>query len=380
MDGVVAKSSLVRSMDEERAKLLVERVNFLDGEGDHALTTEILFGLQYWGFLEWAHFVQKRAQKLGRRASFLQVGANDGQKNDPLYPILAKNPHAWLGLQVEPTPYNFKLLKKLHADKADWEFVEGAVSKNCSGSNISFFIVPRANDSEVPTGFFHQGQINSLSPNKAMAKISVSCFDSLHQLIVERGSAAYKNLTLNSAPLAPCNRWKCSCQFLSDVYKADGIKHRWGNLKNSCQKQWWALARCKTTPRAPSSLEYNATALYWGHSPVQVDVLVIDVEGYDWEVVHAIDFDILRPRVILYENYGDHNFIQASQRLTTAGYYVQHGHGDGANSLAIDVRSMRDGSWIGGARAKVCELTDLSTVRVNFTVKDLLVPPEFDKP
>jgi FkbM family methyltransferase len=42
----------------------------------------------------------------------LQIGANDGQYVDPIYPLLKKNP--WRAVRVEPLPEPFAKLKALH--------------------------------------------------------------------------------------------------------------------------------------------------------------------------------------------------------------------------------------------------------------------------
>jgi Methyltransferase FkbM domain len=39
------------------------------------------------------------------------------------------------------------------------------------------------------------------------------------------------------------------------------------------------------------------------HGLGRVDLVVIDTEGYDWEVVRTIDLDAWRPRLIVYEHY-----------------------------------------------------------------------------
>ena len=42
--------------------------------------------------------------------TFVEIGANDGKKNDPLYPYIIS--HGWRGILVEPDPANFKKLKE----------------------------------------------------------------------------------------------------------------------------------------------------------------------------------------------------------------------------------------------------------------------------
>jgi FkbM family methyltransferase len=42
--------------------------------------------------------------------TFVEIGANDGRKNDPLYPYIIR--YGWRGILVEPDPANFKKLKE----------------------------------------------------------------------------------------------------------------------------------------------------------------------------------------------------------------------------------------------------------------------------
>jgi FkbM family methyltransferase len=52
-----------------------------------------------------------------KRVSFVQIGANDGIKNDPIFPYVRK--YQWRGILVEPLPNLFeKLVVNYEADKA----------------------------------------------------------------------------------------------------------------------------------------------------------------------------------------------------------------------------------------------------------------------
>ncbi|MEA2172218.1 MAG: hypothetical protein QOF76_5518 [Solirubrobacteraceae bacterium] len=54
----------------------------------------------------------------------------------------------------------------------------------------------------------------------------------------------------------------------------------------------------------------------------RLDLLVIDTEGYDWEILRRIDFRAWRPRLVLYEHYHlqPRDRAAARQRLTQRGY------------------------------------------------------------
>ncbi len=54
--------------------------------------------------------------------SFVQIGANDGKKNDPLYHRILK--FGWKGILVEPDPANFKKLKE------NYRTIDGLIFEN----------------------------------------------------------------------------------------------------------------------------------------------------------------------------------------------------------------------------------------------------------
>jgi hypothetical protein len=62
----------------------------------------------------------------------------------------------------------------------------------------------------------------------------------------------------------------------------------------------------------------------------RVDLLVIDTEGYDWEIIRSIDFEAWRPRLLVYEQYHlspeDRNECRA--HLRTVGYETMEEHFD----------------------------------------------------
>jgi FkbM family methyltransferase len=58
------------------------------------------------------------------------------------------------------------------------------------------------------------------------------------------------------------------------------------------------------------------------HDAGGLDLLVIDTEGYDWEILRRIDFEARRPRLILYEHFHlkTKDRIAARERLGQRGY------------------------------------------------------------
>jgi FkbM family methyltransferase len=54
--------------------------------------------------------------KMSKEIVFVQIGANDGISNDPLYPLIRRFPGRFRGLVVEPLNDKFQSLKQTYAD------------------------------------------------------------------------------------------------------------------------------------------------------------------------------------------------------------------------------------------------------------------------
>lgn len=68
------------------------------------------------------------SQARGGRVNFIQIGANDGLRNDPLRPLIVRDD--WQGVLVEPLPTVFPLLKKnyAHLKREGLVFLNAAVA------------------------------------------------------------------------------------------------------------------------------------------------------------------------------------------------------------------------------------------------------------
>lgn len=78
-----------------------------------------------------------------RRVRFLQIGANDGLRNDPIREFLVRD--AWSGVLVEPLPEVFQLLRKNYpvARFPGLKFVNAAVTAR-DGETLSFWTFKRS--------------------------------------------------------------------------------------------------------------------------------------------------------------------------------------------------------------------------------------------
>ncbi|MFH5804412.1 FkbM family methyltransferase [Alienimonas sp. DA493] len=57
---------------------------------------------------------------------FVQIGANDGVRNDPLYPLIERG--GWEGVLVEPVPALFERLRRTHRDRPELTLLNAAVA------------------------------------------------------------------------------------------------------------------------------------------------------------------------------------------------------------------------------------------------------------
>jgi methyltransferase, FkbM family len=89
----------------------------------------------------------------------LQIGANDGVRNDPLYPWIRD--YRWSGCLVEPMPDFAARLRQLHDQSPGIEIVEAAVGIN-GGSAVLHYIDPSLTG--LPTW---ASGLATLDPNRA---------------------------------------------------------------------------------------------------------------------------------------------------------------------------------------------------------------------
>eukprot|EP00566_Odontella_aurita_P019856 CAMPEP_0113550868 /NCGR_PEP_ID=MMETSP0015_2-20120614/14215_1 /TAXON_ID=2838 /ORGANISM="Odontella" /LENGTH=305 /DNA_ID=CAMNT_0000451711 /DNA_START=134 /DNA_END=1051 /DNA_ORIENTATION=+ /assembly_acc=CAM_ASM_000160 len=209
------------------------------------------------------------------RATFVQIGANNGVMFDPLYPHIKTKKSAWIGLQVEPQPVLFSSLAVLHADAPDWAFYHGALvsPKLCINGTLPFCETKTPGEGTWLT----QGQLNS---------------------VFERDSTIGCNPRFMHTKLRPCVT--SFDQLIGNHASPVFLKH--------------ALHKSKLS-----------------NSRFNIDFLQIDVEGKDYEVLKMINWDTLYPQCIHYE----HSHLDkltdepsARQDLEEKGYTLVKGEYD----------------------------------------------------
>jgi FkbM family methyltransferase len=78
-------------------------------------------------------------------------------------------------------------------------------------------------------------------------------------------------------------------------------------------------------------------ALLERHAVDRVDLLLVDAEGYDWEILRRTDLESIRPRLVIYEHYhlAQEDRELARTRLTAAGYECKE---EGFDTFCVDAR------------------------------------------
>lgn len=158
---------------------------------------------------------------------FVQIGANDGIRHDPLREFILNN--NWKGILVEPVRYIFEELRNNYDNKPGLIFENVAISDKNEWRDFYYFSKESGNDlkGDYPEyGSFIYGQIKEW-------------------------------LSLNNMSEKYLNKEKVPCLTIDSLLE-----------RNNIQK---------------------------------FDVLCIDVEGYDYEIVKLLNFNMYSPDIIIYE-------------------------------------------------------------------------------
>lgn len=204
----------------------------------------------------------------GSRATFVQIGANDGIKNDLLYPVMKNNKTEWIGLLVEPQAVLFSNLQVLHSDTLDWSFYNGVMDsgESCRTNRTVAFcetLTPGKGN------WYTQGQIN--------------------QLVGEDGDGEARN-------------FKCDPKHMQMVI-------------HSCVPSWFDLIYRHAGPVFHQySMVRKELSFITANQPFffNVDLVQIDTEGNDYHLIKMMNMQQeLRPACINYE----HRWVKRSEEL-----------------------------------------------------------------
>lgn len=168
--------------------------------------------------------------------TFLQIGANDGMINDPIYKFIFRD--KWQGVRIEPLPTPFKKLKYLH-----------------SGSTV----------------------------------VPMQC------LVAEQaGRMPLYHLSFSHS------RWATGIASLD----RDSLQRQIDNgyVEGRAKKYGESLPRDKNTWITSTELKVEGlNDLIQNHFPKGLDLLQIDVEGFDHKLIGALDLDRFQPKLIRFE-------------------------------------------------------------------------------
>lgn len=176
-----------------------------------------------------------------KRIFFIQVGANDGKKNDPIYRYVVRD--NWQGILVEPQKYVFKELVNNY--------------KCCKAYN------------------------NLIFENCAIAN--------------ERGKKTIYKIGFCSS------RWATG---LTSFSKAVVQKHiDWGYVDKCASIAGISTPEDKQDYIKTEMVNcLTFKDLLIKHKVNKVDIIAIDTEGYDYEIIKMIDLSTLNPSIILFEH------------------------------------------------------------------------------
>jgi FkbM family methyltransferase len=176
------------------------------------------------------------------RAVFIEIGANDGVQYDHLRPFIVSLP--WRGVMVEPVPWVFARLRDNYRGHEGVSFENAAISD--VDGRVPFYYVAPASDLGQDHPIWSDA-IGSLSRDEVEKTIAAA------RDFVGRGCGVH-------------------------------IPH--------------VEARIQRTEVPSLTFE----ALCRKHAIGELDLLVIDAEGYDYEIIKGIDFQRHRPRLLIYES------------------------------------------------------------------------------
>lgn len=213
-----------------------------------------------------------RVQKRQRKQVFcLQIGANDGKSNDPVYPYFAD--YGWRGLLVEPQK-----------------------------------------------DVFDQGLTQTYAGNDRVILENVA-------LGTSEGWQPFYRVSFSKA------RWATGLSSFNRKSLEDHIDN--GYILRRAQEEGIPVPANQADWIEETAVQTaTVSGLLQKHNINDVDVICIDTEGYDYELLKLIDLKRLAPQVIFFEskNLSDTDFVAAQSMLTGLGYRLFWEDGD---TLAI---------------------------------------------
>lgn len=206
--------------------------------------------------------------KTNKNVFIVQIGANDGRINDPYFIHLRRN--NWSGLLIEPQKDVFEKLLRLYSSNA-----------NIKLENVA---------------------IDSSESLRVLYKISFTD-----------------------------KRWASglSSFLLEDLQKAvdSGYvekRSREDKITIPDDKSSWITSELiKTTTLSNLIIKHKM-------DKNKIDLIAIDTEGYDFEILKSIDFNHIKPKVVIYEytHLSEQNLIDSQAFMINFGYKIEVAESD----------------------------------------------------
>lgn len=237
---------------------------------------DILFNF-YYRYLdkpkkELSIFLNNLSKKQNNEVFFIQVGANDGQWGDRIYTFIRRD--GWRGILIEPQKVIFKRLLNNHKSR-----------KNLFFENVAI------DSTEGERGLFKI----SFTDSQWASGISSFIKKDIEKLI--------------------------DAGYVERMAKAESIK-----LPNN-KEEWICEEKVKVQTLKNIIEKYQVK---------KIDLIMIDAEGYDFEIIKTIPFEYIKPGVIVYEDshFNDETKNECQRFLTNLGYKTTPAEGNTIAELA----------------------------------------------
>jgi FkbM family methyltransferase len=180
-----------------------------------------------------------------RDVYFIQIGANDGMKDDPLQKFVKE--YGWKGILVEPIPEAFEALTKNYGNNPNLKFINAAIAEE----------------------------------------------DGVRTLYSFRRDTGFQGGTLYSS------------------FRRDVLLRNTRFIPETARQVVEVPVKCLSMASLLREAAGNA-----------VDLLLIDTEGFDFNILKMIDFSVLLPPIIAYEHahLSKSDMIAATELLLSQGY------------------------------------------------------------
>ena len=189
---------------------------------------------------------------------FIQIGANDGIRNDPLYPLRSK--YSWKGILIEPQKRAFSELQRNFQNNRLLTLVNAAISSETSSKQLYRLSFSEENWATARSSFKRETLKRSIDAG-IVDKLAIA-----HGVEVPFSKESY----ITSEPVQSLT--------FDDLVKTYNIDH--------------------------------------------VDFLLIDTEGFDYEILKLIDLRTYKPLIVLYEykHLSLEDYRSSVQLMRSCGY------------------------------------------------------------